>query len=142
MKTKLVIFILTAGVSALSAQSEERQRPQRPDPAQIFKTADTNEDGFLDLKEMAAFRATMNQGRRGGQGGGNRPADAENDAPPPREGGQGRQGGRQMPTAEEMLASMDKNEDGKVAPDEFTLDNRRGRSGPGGPGGNRAQRPE
>jgi hypothetical protein len=144
MKTSIVLLILTAGLSSLAAQSEERQRPQRPNPAEIFKAADTNEDGFVDLKELTTFRATIPQGR----GGNRRGANAENATPPPRPEGQtgpGARGGRQMPSAEDMLASMDKNEDGKLAPEEFTMENRRGRGGPGGPGrgeGQRARSPE
>jgi len=144
MKTTLVLIILTAGLSNLAAQTEEAQRPQRPDPAEIFKAADTDKDGFLNLKELIEYRANMPQGRGGNRA---RP-NAEAGAPPARaegQGGPGGRGGRQMPNAEEMLTSMDKNEDGKIAPDEFTMGNRRGRGGPGGEGrgpGGRAQRPE
>ncbi len=146
MKTSIVLLILTAGISSLAAQDRERpERPQRPDPAQIFAQADTDESGFLDLEELTAFRENMPARGRGGRGG--PPAasadDAENDAPPAQssEGQRGR-GGRSMPTAEEMFAFMDKNEDGKIAPDEFTIGNRRGRGGPGAGEGRRAKAPE
>ena len=145
MKTSLVLLILTAGLSSLAAQSEERQRPPRPNPAEVFKAADTNDDGFVDLKELTAFRDTIPQGRGGNRGG----ANAENATPPPRPEGQGgppgARGGRQLPSAEDMMVSMDKNEDGKLAPEEFTMGGRRGRGGPGGPGrgeGQRANSPE
>jgi hypothetical protein len=135
MKSTLVFLILTAAISSLAAQSEERQRPQRPDPAQIFKTADTDKDGFLDL---TAFQAKMPQGRGGNRGG---PA-GENATPPPEgRGGPGGPGGRQMPTAEEMMASMDKNIDGKIAPDEFTMGNRRGPGAGRGEGPGEGQKP-
>lgn len=143
MKTSIVLLILTAGISSLAAQDRERpERPQRPDPAQIFAQADTNEDGFLDLKEITAFRDNMPGRGRGGRGG-PPAANADNDAPAPQAGeGQRGRGGRGMPTAEDMLAQMDKNEDGKIAPDEFTMGNRRGRGGPGGGEGRRARAPK
>ena len=140
MKTKLIFVILTAGLTALSAQSEDRERGPRPDMDTIFANADANQDTVLDLKEFEAFRATMQHGPRGNRRGPN----AENDSPSPRQEGQrgrGGRGGRPMPTAEEMFASLDKNEDGKIARDEFTLGNRRGR-GPGGGQGERARGPE
>jgi Ca2+-binding EF-hand superfamily protein len=143
MKNTLVLLILTAGISTLAAQTEDRQRPQRPDPKEIFKTADIDKDGFLDLKELTTFRDTMAQGRGGNRGGPN----AGNDASPPREGANGGPGGQgrgQAVTPEEMMANMDKNKDGKIAPDEFTMGNRRGPGAEGQPGGKgaRAKKPE
>jgi hypothetical protein len=149
MKTKLVIFILTAGISALSAQSENRERGARPNPAAIFDRADANGDEFLDLKELTELRATIQQGPGGNRGrpnAGNQEETADNAAPPPApaddQRGPGGRGARQMPSAEEMLASMDKNEDGKIARDEFNMGNRRGRGGQGGGEGQRAKKPE
>ncbi|MDA9764463.1 hypothetical protein N9C83_03790 [Opitutales bacterium] len=144
MKTLLALLILTAGISSLAAQTQDRERPerpQRPDSAQVFKTADTNEDGFLDLKELTAFRENMPVGRGRGGRGGPPAANADNNAPAPKPAeGQRERGGRGMPTAEDMLAQMDKNEDGKIAPDEFTMGNRRGRGGQGGPAGGEGRR--
>ena len=147
MKTSLVILILTAGIASLAAQDRERperpERPQRPDPPQIFASADTNEDGYLDLQEFTAFRENMPspRGPRGPRG-----ESAENDAQPaPQTEGQrgrGGRGGRGMPSAEDMFGMLDKNEDGKIAPEEFTLGNRRGRGGPGGGEGRRARPPQ
>lgn len=148
MKTKLVICLLAAGVTSLSAQTEERQRPQRPDPAKVFETADTNKDTFVDLEEFTAFRETMGRGPRGNRGpnaeGRNAGDNAERARPPRGEGqgGPGPRGQRTPPTVEEMFATMDKNEDGKIAQDEFNMGNRQGR-GPGARGqGGRAQKPE
>ncbi|MCB1122081.1 MAG: EF-hand domain-containing protein [Verrucomicrobiae bacterium] len=146
MNRLFVFVLLTAGISTLAAQTEDRPRPQRPDPAEIFKTADLDKDGYLDVKEFTEFRAKMPQGRGGPRGG----ANAENDAPPPRGNEQAGPGGpraRQMPTAEEMFAMMDKDKDGKIAPDEFVLGNRRGPgagrgAGPGDGERPRAKRPE
>ena len=148
MKIQLVIFILTAGISTLAAQSQDRERGPRPDAGAIFDRADANGDSFVDLNELTEFRATMQRGPGGNRGrptAENEEASAEN-APPPPPQGEGQRaprgrGARQMPSAEEMLASMDKNEDGKIARDEFTMGNRRGR-GPGGGQGERAKRPE
>ena len=149
MKTILITCLMVASVTALSAQSEDRERGPRPDPATIFKAADTNEDSFIDMAEFTAFRENMPRGPRGGNRGANaegrNSGDTANSARPPRGEGQGRpegRGPRNAPTAEEMFATMDKNEDGKIAQDEFTMGNRQGR-GPGGRGqGGRAQKPE
>jgi hypothetical protein len=77
METKLVISILAAGISTMSAQSEERQRGPRENPGAIFDRADANKDEFVDLKELTAFRASMQQGQRGNQGRGGPNADAQ-----------------------------------------------------------------
>jgi hypothetical protein len=148
MKTTLTICILAAGVTSLSAQPGDRERGQRPDPAAIFERADTNKDTFLDLTEFTAFRATVQRGPRGNRG--PNAGDDTDAARPPRgerqgpQAGQGRpegRGPRNQPTAEEMFATMDKNDDGKIAQDEFTLGNRQGR-GPGRGPGEGAKKPE
>lgn len=143
MKTTVVLVILTAGLSSLAAQDTDRkrpERPQRPDPARIFNQADLDQDGFLDLTELTALRDNMPTGR-GGRNGGPRGENA--DTPPPEDQRDpGARRGRQMPSAEDMMAAMDKNKDGKLAPEEFTLGNRRGRGGPGEGEGRRAKRPE
>ena len=146
MKTSIVLLILTAGITSLAAQDRERperpERPQRPDPAQFFAQADTDKSGFLNLEEFTALRDKMPSRGRGGRGG--PPAANTNDNPPAPQAGEGQRGrgGRGMPTAEEMFAQLDKNEDGKIAPDEFTMGNRRGRGGPGGGEGRRARAPK
>ena len=150
MKTPLTLLLCAACLTPLAAQDRERperaERPQRPDPAQFFANADTNEDGYLDLSEFTAFRDNM-PGQRGPRGPrGPRGESAENDTPPAPQAegqrGRGGRGGRGMPSAEDMFALLDKNEDGKIAPDEFNLGNRRGRGGPGGGEGRRARTPK
>lgn len=139
---------MAASFTALSAQSEDRERGPRPDPASIFKAADTNKDSFLDMAEFTTFRENMPRGPRGDRGAnaaGRNSSDTPDAARPPRGERQGRpegRGPRNAPTAEEMFANLDKNDDGKIAPDEFTIGNRQGR-GPGGPGqGGKAKKPE
>lgn len=146
MKTKLILIILTVGLSSLAAQTEERQRSQRPDPTQIFKAADTDNDGLLNLEELTALRANMAQERGGNRGGPN----AEEGAPPPaeRQGRQGGRGPRVMSSVEDMMARMDTDKDGKLSQKEFASANQRqgrGRGpgrGQGGGDGQRARQPE
>jgi len=146
MKTKLVIFILAAGVCTLSAQPQERERGQRGNqgPGAMFDRADANKDDFVDLKELTAFRESMQQAQGGNRGRG-APNTENLEAPegettrPPRggnsnqqgQGARGQRGPREMPSAEVMLKTMGKDEDGKISREEFSMGNQRQGRGPG-----------
>ncbi len=89
--------------TSADSQRVREQRPQPPDPTEMFKTMDTDGNGSVTETEFTTAMDKMKETQ------GNRPP-----PPPP--------GGGQPPSAKEMFAKIDSDSDGQVSLDELQAD--------------------